>query len=639
MHKFGIERFKDGQLQAINAALSEQDILCFMPTGYGKSSCYQIPALEAHGITIVVSPLVSLMEDQVMELTSKGIKALAIHSEANIDYVRQMLSQHSTKLIYLSPERLSSEAFVDFIAQRNIARIVVDEAHCISTWGDGFRPDFRHIGTFKATIEARASKRVPISAFTATANHRVISDIIRFTGIDTKNAFFHKGKVIRDNISLNMKRSDNKLDDLIKHIYLYSNEPTIIYANTIKDLEKASKFLSGQNIVHSTFHSKLLSEHKVNVLRDFVSGKANIVIATSAFGMGINKADVRHVVHLNIPESIEMYYQQVGRAGRDGFASTATLFFDAKDKSLNRFLAQLSYPKYEKVKSVLITLEMIAMDGLVDVPEDKIIELSPIKITSHELVGALKLLRLNGMIKDYSDVGSDFVRVELTGSRKKLDKIVINESRERAFDDFDRMLFIAESSLCRAFQIEDYFSSKNIEYYECGSCDNCNNHIDSEAVKITDEQLKAIKSDSLRDAFFTKSELLLHWLGYRMLLDKSKSFGIFFGFNYRSSDIVFDALVKVGCFIKINEIFVSSRVSFKNSSISEALKNTIPLSDLTNITQTKEYADADIKRQHIASELNCSPNAIMTHKNIIESINAKEKSSLSVKPKTISASP
>lgn len=613
--RFGITEFKSGQEEAVDAAISGRDVLCFMPTGHGKSICYQIPAILADGVTLVITPLISLMDDQVRELSNIGLPSVAIHANANKEHVHMMLSKASTKLIYLSPERLSQKEFILFIAKRKISRIVIDEAHCISVWGDGFRPEYQRIVIFISELRKLRQSKIPISAFTATANYRIIKDIIEYAGIQKRYAYFYKGEVIRENISLSFRRSDSKNDDLIKLLNSNRYEPTVIYVNTIKFCETISKHLRSNGIEHRIFHSKLSPSNKADSLNSFVNNQTDIIVATSAFGMGINKSNIRHVIHMQIPDSVEMYYQQVGRSGRDGMSASAILLYDNKDKPLNRFMIQSSYPKSTHIWAIISSLECLSEDGRVDAHVDDILLKSPLKVTPNELKGVIKLLKSEGMIIEYSDNFSEYYRLELVNFRAPLNIDSIDYKRRQAMEDFDELLSIANSSLCRNFLIDDYFSSRPLEYKSCNNCDNClTTAINNPEHIITRDYLSVIKKDIKLLPIFSKEDLLLHWMGYREIRSGTMSFAMNSSLNYEQSLAAFKTLVSFGFFIKVNESYIVNEHAFKN----EALIKLMIIKDNFNIKATDNFTVLSKLRQALSENEGVSENKIMTDYQIIK---------------------
>ncbi len=618
--KFKIENFKEGQLETINAALRGEDVLCFMPTGYGKSACFQIAAMMGAGVTIVVSPLTALMNDQVESLREKGVPSLAIHMNSDRDHVKKMLSKSSTKLIYVSPERLSNNAFVDFISKRNIERIVVDEAHCISMWGYGFRPDYQSIICFKRKLELAQSKRIPVSAFTATANFKVIADIIKFTGIDKDNTFFHKGNVIRENIHIEMKECQDKSDALLNYLHKNAFEPSVIYGITIKEVEKISLLLTKSGIVHEKYHSNMSPEDKEQAMDKFMNNHVDVMIATSAFGMGINKINIRHVIHYNIPESVEMFYQQVGRAGRDNKDSFSLLLYNKKDKSLNRFMSLLSYPKYSHVFAVLNLIKSINCDGIVDVNEDVFLKALPLRVSSAELRGVINYLKNKKILSEFPEKNTPFLRVEIVSDLVSLSKSEIDAPRKRVMRDFDDMYLLASSDHCRSYLLSEYFSSRSITYSECGHCDNCRKRSMSKVV-LEEKSLSDIYSDIKGSDFLYSSEIIDGLIGVGQNEKLARSKGMLSEASFKFATLLVNNLINLGFLISYCDVYIVNKIAFKNSALRDTLlASTNQVLTCKPIEDTPEYREMVSDRNKRSDELSLHPDMIATHKQIIESI-------------------
>ena len=334
---FGYDTFRDGQEDIINAILSGRDVLAIMPTGAGKSICYQVPALMMSGITIVISPLISLMQDQVKALNEAGVHAAYINSSLTENQINKALSlaaQGRYKIIYVAPERLTSYTFLDFACHAEISMVTVDEAHCISQWGQDFRPSYLKIVEFVA----RLPRRPIVSAFTATATEDVKEDIIHILKLE-------QPKVVvtgfdRENLYYSVEWIRRKDDFVLDYIHNHPQESGIIYCATRKNVDKLFELLFKSGIAVTRYHAGLDNETRKKNQEDFIYDRAPIVVATNAFGMGIDKSNVRYVIHYNMPQSMENYYQEAGRAGRDGEAAQCILLFSEQDMVINRFLLE-----------------------------------------------------------------------------------------------------------------------------------------------------------------------------------------------------------------------------------------------------------------------------------------------------------
>lgn len=334
---FGYDTFRTGQEDIIQSVLSGRDALAVMPTGAGKSLCYQVPALIFPGITIVISPLISLMQDQVKSLNEAGIHAAYINSSLTETQISKAISRAQAgvyKIIYVAPERLESAEFIRFALNSNISMVTVDEAHCISQWGQDFRPSYLKIVDF---IE-RLPDRPVISAFTATATQEVKADIecilklnhpnVVVTGFDRENLYY----------SVEYVRGKQKDDFIINYIEKHRDESGIIYCATRKNVDSLYELLLKRGIAVTCYHAGIDNETRKNNQEDFIYDRAQVIVATNAFGMGIDKSNVRYVIHYNMPQSMENYYQEAGRAGRDGGNSRCILLFSPQDVMIDKFL-------------------------------------------------------------------------------------------------------------------------------------------------------------------------------------------------------------------------------------------------------------------------------------------------------------
>ena len=352
---FGYDSFREGQEEVINEILKGRDVLAIMPTGAGKSLCYEIPALMMDGITIIISPLISLMQDQVTALKDLGITATYINSSLSdfeIGSILNDIKNDKYKIVYVAPERLENQSFIDFMANIKIAMVTVDEAHCISQWGQDFRPSYLKITSFINSLD----KRPILSAFTATANQEVKDDMLCMlrlenpyvivTGFDRKNLYYSVEK-------LNIK---GKNEYIVNYIKEHPNDSGIIYCATRNNVDEVCELLKTFNVRVTKYHAGLSNEERKKNQEDFIFDICPIIVATNAFGMGIDKSNVRFVIHYNMPQSMENYYQEAGRAGRDGEDSNCILLFSPQDVMINKFLLErkdfnnASYEEIELIK-------------------------------------------------------------------------------------------------------------------------------------------------------------------------------------------------------------------------------------------------------------------------------------------------
>ena len=338
---FGYKEFRNGQFEIINNILKKRDSFCIMPTGGGKSICYQIPAFIFDGITIVISPLIALMKDQVDNINNNiGIKAKYINSTNTLDEVKEIIDMcylGQVKLLYISPERLKNNYFINAIKTLNISQIAIDEAHCISMWGHDFRKSYRDIEGFVRIFR----NRPVVSAFTATATKEVLGDSIKLLNLN--NPYIYKGSFDRENLEINVHKEIDKLEFIRDFLKGNEEKSGIIYCLTRKEVEALYDYLNDLNFSVLKYHAGLSDSEKEYYQKSFFNDDKDIMIATNAFGMGIDKENIRFIIHFTFPKNIESYYQEIGRGGSDGEKAVCHLLYSRDDIKRLDYIVNLNY--------------------------------------------------------------------------------------------------------------------------------------------------------------------------------------------------------------------------------------------------------------------------------------------------------
>ncbi len=416
---WGYPAFRPLQEDIIRAVLDGRDTLALLPTGGGKSLCFQVPALCLEGIALVISPLIALMKDQVQNLQKRGVPAAAIYSGMSrraVDIVFENACNGAYKLLYLSPERLLTEMAVARIQRMNVNLIAVDEAHCVSQWGYDFRPPYLQITALRALLP-----KAPVIALTATATKEVLLDIQ--DKLDFKDPAVFRQSFRRDNLSYSVLYEDKKREKLLD---ILRNVPGsgIVYVRTRGETKELAHFLSKQRISADNYHAGLSTEERSAKQEAWIGGKTRIIVCTNAFGMGIDKPDVRVVVHLQMPESLEAYFQEAGRGGRDGLKSYATLLYGSGDADALRYYLKAAYPPFEMVRRVYKALgshTQLAIGAGLGESFDFDLNLfcHHYKLELAQTHASLRLLELEGWIA-LSDAAASAAKVHVTANREAM---------------------------------------------------------------------------------------------------------------------------------------------------------------------------------------------------------------------------
>ncbi|HEX6648294.1 MAG TPA: ATP-dependent DNA helicase RecQ [Pyrinomonadaceae bacterium] len=479
---FGFDDFREGQRDVIGSILEGKDAVVVMPTGSGKSLCYQLPAMILDGATLVVSPLIALMKDQVDALLSRGLPATFINSSISETEQRariDALKRGEHKLVYVAPERFRSSRFNAALQSIPISLFAVDEAHCISTWGHDFRPDYLRLRNV-----IRSLGKVQTLALTATATPYVRSDIIQQLGLNQPQTFI--SGFDRPNLSIEVIHTEREREKIahIKRLASSVRGSGIIYTSTRKAVEQVGAKLRDAGLSVSMYHAGLSDSIRIKAQDDFMSGRKQMIVATNAFGMGIDKSDIRFVVHYQMPGSIEAYYQEIGRAGRDGLPSTCVLLFNYADKNTHDFFIEGSYPDISVIKQVY---ESLASTEL------KRIELSTAEIARRTgernemaVQSALYVLERAGHIQRTAPVlnrasrgaqqGRSIVMLdEVPPTQLRIDPRDVSRRGELERRKLREMIEFCYTDDCYRAHILRYFGDRQHKR-QCGTCGNCKPH-------------------------------------------------------------------------------------------------------------------------------------------------------------------
>ena len=464
---FGFAGFRINQEAVCRAAIAGRDLLLVMPTGSGKSLCYQLPALARGGTALVISPLIALMEDQAAKLSSLGLRVARIHSglerplarQACVDYLNGTL-----QFLFIAPERLRVRGFPEMLAKRKLALIAIDEAHCISQWGHDFRPDYRMLGDHLPRLRGSGEDRPPVLALTATATPTVQADILQQLGMQKPAKFIHGFR--RDNLAIEVVEVPLPMRPgiICKLLADEARRPAIVYAQSRKQSEELAAALSaspsgrrGDRLRAAAYHAGMNPEMRERVQKAFQAAELEVVVATIAFGMGIDKADIRTVIHAGLPSTLEGYYQEIGRAGRDGKQSRTYLMHSYADQRTHDFLMSRDYPPIENLSAVFQKLKADPQP----VPEVR----AACELSDEEFDKALEKLEIHGGAR--VDFGGT-----VTVGRPDWKRTYSIQAQYRR-EQFEKVLRFTESQECRMSTLVRHFGDEADARLRCGKCDIC----------------------------------------------------------------------------------------------------------------------------------------------------------------------